>query len=237
MRVEIWGDFVSPICYLAKRKFEIALEQFEQQEYVKVEFKSFLLHKKAESSNVSCEELLMKTCNVSVSELEEWKARLYAQAEELQVPLNLEGFTWTDTRDAHRLVKFATKIGKEKELVDSLFNHFFSLEDKGKANINDKDVLLQLACDCGLDSKEVSHLLSVNKYNRAIELDEDDAHEIGIDSVPFFIFNETYALTGNQPVDVFLEVLRESWKEDEERLLRKSTNCETMFCEGDDCEF
>ncbi len=237
MKVEIWSDFVSPLCYIAKRKFEIALQKFEQKQYVKVEFKSFLLHKEERASNYSCEELLMETCNVSISQLDDWLRRVYGQAKKLNLPLNLEGFAWTNTRDAHRLVKFATTIGKDKELVDSLFNHFFSLKDKTKHNINDKNVLLKIACNCGLDRNEVSQLLSIKKYNRAIELDEDDAREIGIEDVPFFIFNEKYALVGNQPVDVFLEALKESWKEDEERLLKRQTKCsnETSYCEGDDC--
>jgi hypothetical protein len=36
MQVEIWSDFVCPFCYIGKRKFEAALEQFPNKNEVKV---------------------------------------------------------------------------------------------------------------------------------------------------------------------------------------------------------
>lgn len=32
MKVEIWSDVVCPFCYIGKRKFEIALEQFTNKD-------------------------------------------------------------------------------------------------------------------------------------------------------------------------------------------------------------
>src|SRR5690625_2807098 len=112
MKVDIWSEFVSPLCYIAKRKFEIAVQKFEQKQYVKVEFKSFLLHKEERASNYSREELLMETCNVAISQLDDWLRRVYGQAKKLNLPLYFEGFAWTNTRDAHHYVIFITKNGK-----------------------------------------------------------------------------------------------------------------------------
>lgn len=237
MKVEIWSDFVSPLCYIAKRKFELALEKFEQQHYVKVEFKSFLLHANHRISANDDKQLLIETCNIPIGKIEEWLEQVTLQADELNLPFEIDSFTRTNTLDAHRLVKFAEKKGKELEVIDRLFEHFFSLEDKTKENIDEKTTLIQLAKRCGLDETEVADLLSVQKYRRAVECDEDIALELGIEDVPFFIFNEKYALVGNQPIEVFLEALEESWKEDEERLLKKQRKpSATTFCVGDDCD-
>lgn len=237
MRVEIWADFVSPLCYIAKRKFDIALNQFSKQQYVKVEYKSFLLHTNDETTTSKWKDILMKTCDVPEGQIDYWIDRISAQAKELNLPLQLSGFAHVNTVDAHRLVKFAATEGKEIEVIDSLFEHFFSSEDKTNNNINDKHILVQIGKRCGLCDEKVGNLLSIKKYSRAIEVDEADAVEIGIENVPFFIFNEKYALVGNQPIEVFLEALETSWAEDEERLLQKGTSrVETGYCVGDDCD-
>ena len=124
-------------------------------------------------------------------------------------------------------------------VIDSLFKHFFTLKDKSKKNINDQEVLINIGKRCGLCDQQVGDLLSLQKYSRAIEVDENDALEIGIENVPFFIFNEKYALVGNQTVEVFLEALETSWQEDEERLLKKQLERkvnEANYCVGEDCD-
>lgn len=240
MRVEIWSDFVSPLCYIAKRKFDLALSKFSQRRYVKVEYKSFLLHTNNPITTDEWKPLLMETCNVPLNQINQWIEQINNQANVLNLPLNLTGFVKTDTLDAHRLVKFAESKGKEIEVIDALFEHFFTTEDKRANNINDKNVLIQIGKRCGLCGNQVGNLLSLQKYSRAVEVDEAEALEIGIENVPFFIFNEKYALVGNQTIEVFLEALESSWQEDEERLLKKqheqSEGNETNYCVGDDCD-
>ena len=44
MKIEIWSDIACPFCYMGKRKFDLALAQFEGREDVQIEWKSFLLN-------------------------------------------------------------------------------------------------------------------------------------------------------------------------------------------------
>lgn len=43
MLVEIWSDIVCPWCYIGKRRFETALEQFEHADEVQIQWRSFEL--------------------------------------------------------------------------------------------------------------------------------------------------------------------------------------------------
>jgi predicted DsbA family dithiol-disulfide isomerase len=43
MHVEIWSDIVCPWCYVGKRRFEAALEQFAHRDEVTVTWRSFEL--------------------------------------------------------------------------------------------------------------------------------------------------------------------------------------------------
>jgi len=43
MKVEIWSDVMCPFCYIGKRKFEAALEQFPDKDKIQLIWKSFQL--------------------------------------------------------------------------------------------------------------------------------------------------------------------------------------------------
>ncbi len=60
-------------------------------------------------------------------------------------------------------------------------------------------------------------------------MSEDLASEMGIEAIPFFVFNEKYALVGNHPVEAFLEVLQETWNEDEESFFEKSESAKRNY--------
>src|SRR5450755_2344694 len=47
MQVEIWSDIACPWCYVGKRRFEAALEQFEPRDDVQVSWRSFELDPEA----------------------------------------------------------------------------------------------------------------------------------------------------------------------------------------------
>jgi len=44
MIIEIWSDIMCPFCYMGKRKFEKALEQFSEKENLEIVWKSFKLN-------------------------------------------------------------------------------------------------------------------------------------------------------------------------------------------------
>ncbi|WP_262497412.1 DsbA family protein [Mucilaginibacter auburnensis] len=44
MKVQIWSDVMCPFCYIGKRRFEKALDWFENSKDIEVEWKSFQLN-------------------------------------------------------------------------------------------------------------------------------------------------------------------------------------------------
>jgi len=62
---------------------------------------------------------------------------------------------------------------------------------------------------------------------------------MGVQGVPFFVFNEKYAVSGAQPIEVFSEVLERVWEEENEQSrgqIREETRTETTYCcEGETC--
>lgn len=232
MKVEIWSDFISPHCYIGKRNFELALEKFSQKKYVKVQFKSFQLVNNCSSKAETLTQLLMDKYQLKFDELHQLTKRMCKQAARIGLPMCLEDMKNTCTKDAHRLVKYAEKQGKDLEVVDLLFRHYFSSQE----NISDKNTLLAIAKQCGLNEEEVTAVLSLEKYSKAVQYDNDEAEEIGVNDIPFFVFNERYALVGNQSEEVFLQALEQAWKENERNFLAKRNQAKTTYCEGEECE-
>ncbi|MCL6443660.1 MAG: DsbA family protein [Alicyclobacillus sp.] len=61
----------------------------------------------------------------------------------------------------------------------------------------------------GLDVAEVEAHLRAQEKLPEVERDFEFAQAANISGVPFFIFNDQYALSGAQPVEVFVEVLKQ----------------------------
>ena len=61
MKIEIWSDYVCPYCYMGKKRFEDALNQFEGKDSIEVVFRSFELDPQAKvDENQSVYSLLEK---------------------------------------------------------------------------------------------------------------------------------------------------------------------------------
>jgi protein disulfide-isomerase len=57
---------------------------------------------------------------------------------------------------------------------------------------------------------DASSILSDEQWMRNVEDDLYTAQQFNIRGVPFFVFDNKYALSGAQPVDVFVRVLKQT---------------------------
>lgn len=80
-------------------------------------------------------------------------------------------------------------------------------------NIGDRDTLIKLGTEVGLDAAESRAALLAGTYAEAVRLDEYHAQQIGVRGVPFFVFADKYAVSGAQPSELFAEVLEKVYDE------------------------
>ena len=83
---------------------------------------------------------------------------------------------------------------------------------EGRA-IGDRDTLVELAAEVGIDSKRARAALDSDEYADDVRADEREAGELGITGVPFFVINRRYRVSGAQPPAVMLEALAVGWKD------------------------
>lgn len=232
MKVEIWSDYQCPYCYIGKRKFAAALEQFAHKEQVEVQFKSFELDPNSPVDyGKSVFELMSEKKGMPIEQMKAMSIQFKAQAMENGLDFQLETQIPTNTFDAHRLMKFAATKGKAEEINEALFAATFSL---GK-HIGKPEVLVKLAESVGLDGTETSEILASDTFTTEVQQEEAEASRLGITSVPFFVINRKYAISGAQPTEVFLETLDKIWAE-EQPLKMVRQDVDDAGCGPDGCE-
>ncbi|GGP14963.1 DsbA family oxidoreductase [Oceanobacillus neutriphilus] len=238
MKVEIWSDFVCPFCYIGKRRFEHALEKFSYRDQVTVQFRSYQLDPAAQHiPGKNYAETFSELKGISLEQVSVMNKQVGDQAEEVGLTYNFETMKYSNTFDAHRLAKLAAENEKEAELTERLFQAHFLDSDL----LSDKNTLIRLAEEIGLNREDAETVLESCKFRNKVNEDIDLAKQLGVQGVPFFVFNEKYAVSGAQPEETFTQVLEKVWQEEQEKpkpvlqSLNPNEN-KTSYCTGDGCE-
>jgi predicted DsbA family dithiol-disulfide isomerase len=208
MKVDIWSDVRCPYCYIGKRKFEIALSQFEHRSNVEIEWHSFELDPNAET--LPDENVYDYLAN-RYGKSREWAVSTHLQvaeiAAEVGLNFNFDISIVANSFDAHRLIQFAKTKNLGDLAEELLFKAYFS---DGK-NISDQQALLQIGIEIGLNRTEVLNMLLSDAFSSDVRYDEQMANNIGLKGVPFFLIDEKLAVSGAQSPETFLGALNQAW--------------------------
>jgi predicted DsbA family dithiol-disulfide isomerase len=200
--VEIWSDVACPWCYLGKRRFEAAAAEFDGD--VEVVWRSFELDPGAPRMREgSAGEHLAAKYGMSREQAEASHAQMTALAAPEGLEYHLDGTRGGNTFDAHRLIHLAAQRGVQDAATERLMRAYFT---EGVA-IGDREALIALAADIGLDADEARAVLEGDAYADAVRADEDLANRIGIHGVPYFVLNRRYGVSGAQPSKLLAQAL------------------------------
>jgi predicted DsbA family dithiol-disulfide isomerase len=110
-----------------------------------------------------------------------------------------------NTFDAHRLLHWAKSQNKQTELKLALFDLYF----KHSGNPSDHQQLLNTAENIGLDRSQAEKVLQSDEFAQDVRQEQAVNQQMGITSVPAFIINKKYLISGGQPPDTFERALKE----------------------------
>lgn len=211
MKITIWSDFVCPFCYIGATHLEKALENFEHADEVEIEYKSYQLEPGAEyEPEKTYVQAMMDRKNASEEQIVQMTEQITQMAEQAGLNYNFEDMKLTDTFPAHRVFQYAKTEGKGYAFFDELYQAYF-LEG---ALIDDVDLLVQIGTTVGLEEARLREILANEKeFDAEVVNDIFEASQIGVQGVPFFVFNNKYAVSGAQPVEAFEQVLNQVYDE------------------------
>lgn len=208
MKVDIWSDVRCPFCYIGKRKFEMALEKFEHKDQIEVEWHSFELDPNTVTKpDVNPIDYLAQIKGQPREWAEEMNKRVTDTAAEVGLSFNMESSVVANSFNAHRLIQLAKSNGLDNEIEEKLFVDYFTA---GK-NIDDKEVLIEAGLSVGLERLAIETMLNSDSFTDEVRMDQKIAQQIGIQGVPFFVFDQKLAVSGAQPPDTFLGALEQAW--------------------------
>ncbi|WP_375419018.1 DsbA family oxidoreductase [uncultured Hymenobacter sp.] len=210
MKIEIWSDIVCPFCYIGKRRLEAALADFPHRDQVEIQWRSFELtpdYQPVPGRDVYAS--LADKKGISRSQSKQMHDQMAASAAQVGLAYNFAQAVPTNSFLSHQLLHLATKHGVNDAAKERLFRAYYT---EGR-DLNDLDTLVQLATEVGLSAEESREVLQAGTYAEAVRYDEYQAQQVGVRGVPFFVFEDKYAVSGAQPAELFGQVLDTVWRE------------------------
>ena len=191
--IDIISDFVCPWCYIGKRH----LDALRAEADIETRWHPYLLHPEMPAGGIDRAELVRAKFG-SEERARELGRTVEAAACEAGLFIALgKAPRVPDTRDAHRLMRWATGQGVADALAESLFAAYFV---DGR-DIGDAEVLADLGANVGLDRAVVVKLLASDADREAVQAQADHARAIGVSGVPTMVFDRKLAVVGAQPVE------------------------------------
>lgn len=203
MPVEIWSDLICPWCWIGQRRFERALAEFTHRGHVRLVHRAFRLMPGA--SPQPLETAMQHRFGSARFEIMQAEVKQAAEAEGLAYDLG--GAEVGDTLDAHRLVLSAAGPGLQRAVVERQFRAYFS----ERASLFDRDTLLRLATEAGLDPNGALRVLDGAAHTQETQVDQVRAQSLGAGGVPFFLVDGRVAVSGAQSPRQFLSALTQAW--------------------------
>jgi predicted DsbA family dithiol-disulfide isomerase len=208
MKIEIWSDIMCPFCYIGKRHFEAALTQIDSTIPIEIEWKSFQLDptipKMTERVNVY--QYLADSKGMSFDQSKAMHENVIVMAKNAGLNYNFDIATVSNSFDAHRLIQYAKTKGLGNEVEESLFAGYFT----NGLDMSDLNALQEIGVSIGLDAEGLKVVLESDAFTTEISQDIQEGQRIGVRGVPFFVIDGKFAISGAQPVEVFVDAMEKA---------------------------
>ncbi|MDD2058211.1 DsbA family oxidoreductase [Pseudomonas sp. GD03860] len=209
LSIDVFFDFICPWCLIGQRHLERALGQLRAeypQLQVNLRWRGVQLLPNVPAEGLPFEAFYLQRLG-SEQAVRHRQAQVKVAANAAGEPIDFSRISrMPNTADAHRLLERAVALGNPTQvqaLLDQLFAGYFH---QGK-DLGNRSTLLSIAEGCGLMPAQVADCL------RGDATPFIGASPAPASGVPCFSFNQHRVVSGAQPVEVLLEVIRESLEE------------------------
>lgn len=233
INLTVWSDFACPYCYIGETRLQKAIDEMGLADQVVVDFRAFELDPTApkEVTTTTPERFAMKY-RLSLEDAKKQIEEISRLGREAGIDFRYATTQYSNTRDAHRLMKLA-EAKYDRDTVGRLNEALFAAYFTENLVLADHKVLLDKAVAAGMDADEVKAVLESDKYDDEVRFDEREAAMRGVRGVPYIVFGGEFAVPSAMTTEGFKSAL--------ERLLRKQSKAQegeapAHVCGPDGCE-
>lgn len=200
MQIDIFSDNVCPWCRIGKQNLMEALRQWEGGEEAVIRWRAFQLDPTVPEEGRPFKEYLEKKFGGS-EQTKQIFGHVCKVGEACGAVFDFDKIRIEpNTVLSHRLLKLVPQE-KQTDMADRLLRAHF---EEGR-NIGDIGVLEELVAEAGLDGVAYRKRLENGEGLAEVQEDLEFGRRAGINSVPYFVFNGKYGMSGAQPVQAFLQ--------------------------------
>ena len=194
MQIDIISDVVCPWCFIGKRRLEKALVMRPEIE-TEITWRPFQLNPDMPAEGMARADYIATKFGDSGHSRRIHQTIAEARREPVGIDFAFDKIKRSpNTRNAHRLIRYATKQGVATDVVTRLFDGYFL---QGR-DVGDIATLAKIAAEAGLDEREARAFLSGDSERDEIVAEDRNARRLGVNAVPCFIFASQYAISGAQ---------------------------------------
>lgn len=205
IEIDIWSDVVCPWCFIGRRRLQKAITNHAGGCEVIVRHRAFQLQPDARDV-VRTDEMLASKYKVDKAQVAAMQANVCSIADGEGLCYDLTETLSGNTVDAHRLILWAEENGKGDELLEAIYSAYF----EKKQPIFTHEDLIAIAATVGIESSDAKALLESNNFADRVSEDQNLAHQLGANGVPFYVINMKFGISGAQPQEVFDQIFTRS---------------------------
>jgi len=206
LKIDILSDPACPWCLIGLARLNKAVAALADDVEVSITHHPYLLDAGAPLEGEDLVEMLTRKYG---RDPEEGFNRLDEQARLSGIPLDIrKQKTRYASQPAQSLIATAAAKGTQHALACAIGDAYY-LEAR---NIADPDVLAEIAVNHGFTDEEARAVALDKNFWTEVEKAAAQASQQGIQGVPFFIFQQKFALSGAQPEEVFTGAIDEAMK-------------------------
>lgn len=215
LRVDVWSDIACPWCYIGKRRFEAGEEAWRSSAgadapQIDLVFHSFELSPDTPVDFEGDEtDFLVRHKGIDASQARQMLDQVTGIAATVGLEYRFDLLQHTNTVLAHELIHFAASHGRQLEMTERLMSAYFT---EGR-HVGRAEDLAALASEIGLDATAAAAALRDHTYRDDVMADEQQARDLGINGVPFFVIDGKWALSGAQEPATFAGALAHAERE------------------------
>ncbi|WP_308910233.1 DsbA family oxidoreductase [Pseudokordiimonas caeni] len=202
MLIDTVIDVVCPWCFVGKRELDLAVAA-RPAAVTGVRWRPYQLSAETPAEGVDRATYYAQKFGDS-PQFQQARKHLIARGEALGIAFDFERpARIANTLDAHRLIRWALAPGKQDLVVEGLMRAYF---EEG-AFLGDRELLADIAERAGMDHTLVTDLLASDADKDAVQAEVAEAHRMGVQGVPFFIFDGRFAVSGAQDHGELVKVI------------------------------
>ncbi|MCC6550408.1 MAG: DsbA family oxidoreductase [Ignavibacteriaceae bacterium] len=207
VEIDIISDVVCPFCYIGKTHLERAIKKTGLDPVIR--WHPFQLNPDLDEAGVD-RALHMTAKFGSPEKVQKAEKVVVDMAEKAGIHFHLTlQKVQPNTFRLHKLLALAQMENLGTELQVKFFDAFFV----NGVDLSKEENILDVAETAGLDRSEAKACLDDETFSEELRYAESAAKGTGVRAVPFFIFNNKFAVSGAQPVETFIEALTKAEEE------------------------